>query len=208
MYAGGDARARRHRRRVSKPYTIERGKSVSDEVDVGAPKGAKVGRKVTLRVTAGSREGDTNAADTVALKLRVVGVGDSRVSRTGARSFSGTASSGRAGAKADRAGVRLRRVEVAVRALGKGCRWLSGKNATIRTHKLAKGATCRPQGWQSATGSSPLAPVPAQVPPAAAPTRSPPARSPRTASARRRSQARRKPPQPSASPKGTVPFMF
>jgi hypothetical protein len=139
---------------ISKPYSIERGKSVSDEVDVAAPKSAKIGRKVTLRVTAGSREGDTSAADTVALKLRVVGVGDSRVSRAGAREFSGTATSGRAGAKADRAGVRLRRVEVAVRALGKGCRWLSGKNATIRTHKLAKGATCRPQGWQSATGSS------------------------------------------------------
>jgi hypothetical protein len=139
---------------VSKPYTIERGKSVSDEVDVAAPKGAKVGRKVTLRVIAGSREGDTNAADTVALKLRVVGVGDSRVSSAGSRSFSGSASSGRPGAKADRAGVRLRRVEVAVRRLGKGCRWLSGKNATIRTHKLAKGATCRPQGWQSASGSS------------------------------------------------------
>jgi hypothetical protein len=139
---------------ISKPYTIERGKSVSDEVDVAAPKGAKIGRKVTLRVTAGSREGDTSAADTMALKLRVVGVGDSRVSGTGARAFSGTASSGRAGTKADRAGVRLRRVEVAVRALGKGCRWLSGKSARIVTKKLAKGASCRPQGWQSATGSS------------------------------------------------------
>jgi hypothetical protein len=84
----------------------------------------------------------------------VVGVGDSRVSSAGGRAFSGTATSGRAGAKADRAGVRLRRVEIAVRALGKGCRWLSGKHASIRTHKLAKGATCRPQGWQSATGSS------------------------------------------------------
>jgi hypothetical protein len=139
---------------ISKPYTIERGKSVSDEVDVAAPKKTKVGRKVTVRVTAGSQEGDTSPSDTVALKLRVVGVGDSRVSAAGARSFRGTASSGRAGAKADRAGVRLRRVEVAVRALGKGCRWLSGKNARIVTKKLAKGATCRPQGWQSASGSS------------------------------------------------------
>ena len=139
---------------ISKPYTIEHGKSVSDEVDVAAPKKTKVGRKVTLRVTASSREGDVLPTNTVALKFRVVGVGDSRVSRVGARLFSGSASSGRAGAKADRTGVRLRRVEVAVRALGKGCRWLSGKSARIVTKKLAKGATCRPQGWQSASGSS------------------------------------------------------
>ena len=47
-----------------------------------------------------------------------------------------------------------RRVEVAVRALGKGCRWISGKNARVVTKKLAKGATCTPQGWQSASGKS------------------------------------------------------
>jgi hypothetical protein len=139
---------------ISKPYTIDRGKSVSDEVAVGAPKSAKIGRKVTVRVTAASREGDSTSGDTVPLKLRVVGVGDSRASSAGARSFSGTATSGRAGAKADRAGVRVRRVEVAVRALGKSCRWLSGKNAVLRVKKVAKGASCTPSGWQSASGSS------------------------------------------------------
>ena len=37
---------------TSTPYSIDRGKSASDDVAVGAPKSAKVGRKVALRVTA------------------------------------------------------------------------------------------------------------------------------------------------------------
>ena len=101
-----------------------------------------------------SKERDTYSKDTIRLNLRVVGVGDTRVASAGARSISGVASSGRGTAKSDKAGVRLRRVEVAVRALGKACRWISGKNAAVRTRKLSKGASCTPSGWQSASGSS------------------------------------------------------
>jgi len=113
---------------------------------------AKVGRKATVRVTASSADDDVTAAnDAFRLTARVVGVGDSRVSSAGAARISGSASGGR-GTKADAKGLRVARVEVAVRKLGSGCRWLSGKRAKFTNRKLAKGVACSPSGWQAASG--------------------------------------------------------
>lgn len=138
---------------VSKPYSIDRGRSVSDDVLVSAKAGAKIGKQVTVRVTAASADEDVVAAnDSIRLTARVVGVGDTRVIAASASRISGSATGGR-GTKADAKGVRLTRVEVAVRKLGGGCRWLSGKHARFTTRKLAKGASCTPRGWQAASGT-------------------------------------------------------
>lgn len=133
---------------ASKPYAIERGRSVSDDVNVSAQATAKVGKKATVRVsTASSDEDIASANDSIRLTARVVGVGDTRVRSAGATRISGSASGGK-GTKADRNGIKLSRVEVAVRKLGSGCRWLSGKKFTNR-----KSSSCTPSGWQKASGT-------------------------------------------------------
>ena len=156
LHARGAARARRQRRRRSASPTRSsaarasptRSTSPRPRSREGRPQGHPARHRGLAR---GRHVADRHGRP----EVRASSASATAASpRAGARSFSGTASSGRAGAKADRTGVRLRRVEVAVRALGKGCRWLSGKSARIVTKKLAKGATCRPQGWQSASGSS------------------------------------------------------
>ncbi|MDA0181624.1 hypothetical protein OJ997_15065 [Solirubrobacter phytolaccae] len=139
---------------ASKPYSIDRGRSVSDDVLVSAKSAAKIGKKATVRVTTSSSDDDVFATnDAIRLTARVVGVGDTRVSSAGATRIAGSASRGK-GTKADAKGLSVTRVEVAVRKLGSGCRWLSGKNAKFTNRKLAKGATCTPSGWQAASGRS------------------------------------------------------
>lgn len=134
---------------VSNPYSIDRGRAVSDDVLVSSKSTAKIGGKATVRVTASSSDDDMVAGnDSIRLTARVVGVGDTRVRSAGAARISGSATSGR-GVKADAKGVRLSRVEVAVRKLGSGCRWLSGKNGKFVSRK---GGTCAPSGWQAASG--------------------------------------------------------
>jgi uncharacterized delta-60 repeat protein len=135
---------------ASKPFSIERGRSASDTVRVGVRPGTRVGKKVSLRVSSTSDDGDPFPAnDSFRVSARVVGVGDTRVSSAGARSLSGTASSGH-GAKQDRSGLRVTRVEVAVRRLGSGCRWLAGRTARFTTRKTKD---CTPSGWQAASGT-------------------------------------------------------
>ena len=136
---------------ASAPYAIDRGRSVSDDVNLGVKSGTKVGRKVTLRVRAASFDDDVVPAnDTIKLTARVVGVGDTRVSRTGASQVSGSATGGKAPTKADRTGVKLAKVEVAIRKLGSGCRWLAGKHAHFTNRKTK---SCTPSGWQAASGT-------------------------------------------------------
>jgi hypothetical protein len=132
---------------VSKPYSIERGRSVSDDVSVSAASRAKIGKKATVRVTSSSADEDiASGNDSIRLTARVVGVGDSRVRSASATRISGSATGGK-GTKADRAGLRLTRVEVAVRKLGGGCRWLSGNK-----FKKRKTSSCTPSGWRRASG--------------------------------------------------------
>ena len=132
---------------ASKPYAIERGRSVSDDVWVSSKSTAKVGKKATVTVKSASADEDVVAAnDSIRLTARVVGVGDTRVRAAGATRISGSATGGK-GTKADRNGIKLTRVEVAIRKLGSGCRWLSGKKFTTR-----KTDSCTPSGWQTASG--------------------------------------------------------
>lgn len=133
---------------ASSPYAIDRGRAVSDDVWVSSKSAAKVGAKATVRVTASSADDDLVASnDSIRLSARVVGVGDSRVSSAGASRITGSAARGR-GVKADARGLGVARVEVAVRKLGSGCRWLSGKRAKFVSRK----GTCAPAGWQAASG--------------------------------------------------------
>ncbi|MBE2320113.1 hypothetical protein DVA67_029375 [Solirubrobacter sp. CPCC 204708] len=135
---------------LSRPYSVERGRSVSDDVVVSAKATAKVGSKATVRVTTSSTDEDVVPAnDSIRLTARVVGVGDTRVSSATAARLSGSATPGK-GTKADRKGVRLTGVEVAVRKLGSGCRWLSGKNAKFTNRETD---SCTPTGWQKASGT-------------------------------------------------------
>jgi hypothetical protein len=129
------------------PYSLERGKSVEDRIRAAAPRGARPGKRaaVVLRASAGD---DVEPQDnSVAVSPVVVGVGDTRIARWGARSISGTAARGRgAGLKA--AQLRVRRVEVAVmRRAGKRCRWLtaSGGFAT---------RSCTTPRWLRARGTT------------------------------------------------------
>lgn len=133
---------------ASKPYSIERGRTVSDDVNVSAKATAKVGKKATVRVTAASSDDDiASGNDAIRLTARVVGVGDTRIGSAGASRVSGSATAGK-GVKADRNGIRLSRVEVAIRKLGSGCRWMSGSKFTNR-----KTTSCTPAGWKRASGT-------------------------------------------------------
>lgn len=133
---------------ASRPYSIDRGRSVSDDVLVSSKSSAKIGKKATVRVTTSSSDDDPFATNnSFRLTARVVGVGDSRVASATASRLSGSASGGR-GTKADAKGLRVSRVEVAVRKLGSGCRWLSGKRGKF----VSKQGTCTPSGWQAASG--------------------------------------------------------
>jgi len=132
---------------ASKPYAIERGRAVSDDVWVSSKSTAKVGKTATVTVKSASADEDVVAKnDSIRLTARVVGVGDTRVRATSATRVSGSATGGK-GTKADRSGIRLARVEVAIRKLGSGCRWLSCKKFTNR-----KTDACTPSGWQTASG--------------------------------------------------------
>ena len=68
---------------ASKPYAIERGRSVSDDVWVSSKSTAKVGKKATVTVKSASADEDVVAKnDSIRLTARVVGVGDTRVRAT------------------------------------------------------------------------------------------------------------------------------
>jgi hypothetical protein len=130
-------------------YTLAPGRSVSDEVAVALVQQARAGTKVMLKFRA-QATGDVDAAnDTAGITARVVRVGDSDVRHAGARVISGRARGGSGpGTKAQ---LRLRAVDVAVRRLGGGCRWLASSSVKFRK---GGGACKRPAVWLRATGTS------------------------------------------------------
>lgn len=79
----------------------------------------------------------------------MIGVGDSDVLRTGSRAIAGRARGGRGPIAAKRLAVTA--VDVAVRRLGAGCRWLASKRSA--TFCSAGGGKCRPARWLRADGA-------------------------------------------------------
>jgi hypothetical protein len=128
-------------------YTLQPGRSASDTVAVGSPRGAKLGSRlrVVLRAVA---PGDADSGnDTATLLPRVVGVGDSSIHSAGARRLSGGASGGRG--KLSRKAKRVARVHVAIqRVAGKSCRSLTSTSGT-----RFKQRSCSRPIWLRASGT-------------------------------------------------------
>ncbi len=130
-------------------YAVASGRSVTDAVAARLAAPAKPGTKVpvTFRVRAA---GDLDAGnDVVRGTGTVVGVGDSDIRRAGRGGVAGSARGGRGNLSARQRAVKA--VDVAIRRLGSGCRWLvSKRSATFR-----KGSgSCRPARWLRARGTT------------------------------------------------------
>jgi hypothetical protein len=133
------------------PFSLAAGRSVSisDEVRATLARRARPGTKVRFAFRA-LASGDVNAAnDTVRLSGRVVRVGDSSIKRASSRAIRGSARAG--WAPAGRKRLPVRSVDVAIRRLGAGCRWLSSPSARFRR---ARGTCKRPAAWLRADGTT------------------------------------------------------
>ncbi|HET6551742.1 MAG TPA: hypothetical protein VFG79_24960 [Solirubrobacter sp.] len=141
--AGAQGRAAR----AHAAYDLAAARSVDDEVSARLRGRLKVGAiaRIVFRVSAQEDVDATN--DAAAVDVTVVGVGDSRVSRAGRRVIAGRASGGRG--KLGKRARRVRAVHVAVRRLGKGCRWLASKKS-LRWRRGGK--RCGPAAWLRTRG--------------------------------------------------------
>ena len=81
---------------------------------------------------------------------RVIGVGDSDVLRTGRRLIAGRAGKGRGPIAAKRLAVTA--VDVAIRRLGPGCRWLASKRSAQVPQRGAAASAAR-RRWLRADGA-------------------------------------------------------
>ena len=138
------------RRGSTDPFTLEGGRSASEEMSA-APAGARrVGRRVQM-VFRALADGDVDAAnDSLAIAPMVVGVGDTTARRPGGRPrrLSGRARGGRGPVKSSR--LRVTRVHVALRRLGGGCRWLTSAKGRLRR---GGGRGCNRPVWLRAEGT-------------------------------------------------------
>ena len=128
-------------------YTLDGGKSTADRIPGSAPTKTRPGAQVRVALRA-SATGDVDPANNAAtVAATVVGVGDSDVSRWGARAFSGRASGGR-GAKLKAASLRLARVEIAVLRRGRSAAAGSPRRAaaSARASPPQTGPAGRPAG--------------------------------------------------------------
>jgi hypothetical protein len=126
-------------------YTLQPGRSASDTIPAGAPRGARLGERLRLVLNA-SAPGDADPGnDTVTLSPRVVGVGDSSIRRAGARGISGGASGGRG--KLSRNARRVARVHVAIQRR-RGGRCTSLASSSGRRFK----GSCSGRTWLRASG--------------------------------------------------------
>ena len=131
-------------------FKLAAGRSVSEEISAALAERARAGTRVRLAFRA-LAAGDIDASnDTVRLAGRVVRVGDSRIARAGSRAVRGSATGGWTPRAASRERLRLRGVEVAIRRLGGGCRWLASADGDFRT---VRGKCKRPAKWLAATGT-------------------------------------------------------
>ena len=137
-------------RRSTEPVTLEGGRSASEEI-AAAPAGRRrVGSRARMAFRALADADVENGNDSVVLSPLIVGVGDTNARRPGprARRLSGSARGGRGPVK--RARLRVIRVHVAVRRLGRGCRWLASSEGSLRK---GSGRRCNRPVWLRAEGT-------------------------------------------------------
>lgn len=136
-------------------YTVAPGKSVTDAVPVRLRKRAKAGDKVLIGFRTAGSDDAYAANDAVAIGSTVLKVGDTRARRPrgAGRVLRGSARGGRGPASSKLR--RVTRVDVAVRRIGGGCRWLaSAPKVRFRTVKAAAKGRCTRPVWLRAAGTS------------------------------------------------------
>jgi hypothetical protein len=107
--------------------------------------------RVVLRATAA--DDIDPASNTATVSPRVVRVGDSRVTRKGARRISGTARKGAGPLRA--AALRPSRVHVAIlRRSGGRCRWLTSASGRFTSRKAGRKGSCPSPRWVAAAGTA------------------------------------------------------
>jgi len=139
--------------RSTDPFTLGAGRSASEEIGARVAGRPGVGRRVKMRFRVRADEDVNPGNDTASLAPLVVGVGDTnaRAPRRHVTGFEGRARPGRGPMKPRR--LRVTRVDIAVRRMGGGCRWLASHAARFRKARAAQGGRCRPAVWLRAQGT-------------------------------------------------------
>ena len=139
--------------RSTDPFTLGAGRSASEEIMARVAGRPRVGRRVKMTVRAWADEDVNPGNDTASLTPLVVGVGDTNASapRGHVTGFEGRALPGRGPVKPRR--LRVTRVDIAVRRLGSGCRWLASHAAGFRNAGSARGRGCKQAVWLRAQGT-------------------------------------------------------
>lgn len=126
-------------------FTVPAGQSVTEEVDVALIKGSKSGRNASIFFSVTSSDELKPANNSLLAAPRIVRVGDSNIRQISAgRTFRGTARRAN--------GARLRLVEVAIRRLGGGCRWIGSRDGELRSVERSASGACAPL-WIRASGA-------------------------------------------------------
>ncbi len=129
-------------------FTVPAGRSVSEELTLAVPR-RRAGARSRVAFRAVAAEDVEPANDAVALNPSVVGVGDTTILAAGRLGVRGTAGAGRGRVAARR--LRVTGVEVAIRRVGGGCRWLASRSGRFKSVK--GGSACaRRMLWLPATG--------------------------------------------------------
>ena len=135
------------------PFTLGPGRSASEELAARVAGRLRLGRRVKMRFRARADEDVNPGNDTVSISALLVGVGDTdaRVPRGHVTGFEGRARPGRGPVKPRR--LRVARVDIAVRRMGGGCRWLASHAARFRDSRAARDGRCKPAVWLRAQGT-------------------------------------------------------
>jgi hypothetical protein len=128
-------------------FTLRPGRSATVFARAAVTPGGKAGERATLTFRGLARANVIAANDTATIQPKLVGVGDSSVTSASARAIRGGAAAGYGGTRRQTA---LKGVEVAVRRLGAGCRWLAGTSGRLRT--TSSRGPCRERVWIRAEG--------------------------------------------------------
>jgi hypothetical protein len=129
---------------------------VTDEIQVGLRRGARLGTRAAITFLAGAADDVQMANNALSARPRVVTVGDSsarRPTKKGKR-FTGSARGARPTKGVRRRQLELDHVEIAVRRHGKGCRWLSTAEGGLRSVPKGMKRTCDQPVWVRVRGTS------------------------------------------------------
>ncbi len=135
------------------PFTLGAGRSASEEIMARVAGRPRVGRRVKMRFRAQADEDVNPGNDAASVTPLVVGVGDTDARAPGRHvtGFEGRARPGGGPLKPRR--LRVTRVDIAVRRLGGGCRWLASHAARFRNAGAPRGRGCKRAVWLRAQGT-------------------------------------------------------